>query len=176
MMTSEPSVARDSSNHGVIAASTGLVRPTTIRMPGNTQMRQPEVTASASLTYRRQFYGDWDWFTRADANYLDRIYVGNDNQSYLPSRTNVNLRLGVESARYSLEFWVRNLFDNDNPIAAFRDIYWTNDSDIQGLENPPTIREASSFDDFPPLRMSVTYPSLRTYGLVAKVRFGGAER
>jgi iron complex outermembrane receptor protein len=141
---------------------------------GNTQMRQPEWTASASLSYRRPFVDDWEWFTRADANYLGKIYVGNDNQSWLPSRTNVNLRLGVESARYTLEFWVRNLFDNDDPIAAFRDIYWTNDSDIQGLENPATIQQGSNFDDFPPLRMSVSYPSLRTWGLVGRVRFGGA--
>jgi len=157
-------------------AKAGHCRTISGDVSGMTQMRQPEMTASASLTYRHQLAGDWDWFARTDANYLDRIYTGNDNQSYLPSRTNVNLRLGFESARYSLEFWVRNLFDNDNPVAAFRDIYWTNDSDIQGLENPASIREASNFDDFPPLRMTISYPSLRTYGMVAKVRFGGAER
>jgi iron complex outermembrane receptor protein len=140
---------------------------------GNTQLRQPPWTASASLTYRRQLAGDWDWYTRADGNYLGKIYVGNDNQSYLPSRTNVNLRIGAESGRYSLEFWVRNLFENNDPIAAFRDIYWTNTDDFKGQESPPTIREASNFDDFPPFRLSVTYPSLRTFGLLAKVKFGG---
>lgn len=142
---------------------------------GNVQQRQPPWTASTSLTYKRALVGNWDWFTRADANYLGKIYVGNDNQNYLPSRTNVNLRLGAESPRYSVEFWVRNLFSNNNPIAAFRDIYWTNDSDVQGLENPATIREASNFDDFPPFRLSVTYPSLRTFGLIGKIRFGGAQ-
>lgn len=143
---------------------------------GNIQMRQPEWTASASLTYERPLSGDWAWFARTDANYLGKIYVGNDNQAWLPARTNVNLRLGLKSPRYSVEFWVKNLFENNNPIAAFRDIYWTNDDDIQGLQNPPTIREASNFDDFPPLRMTITYPSLRTYSLVGKVRFGGAEK
>lgn len=158
------------------AEKAGYCRVISGDVSGNTQMRQPEWTTSASLTYRRAFAGNWEWFARADANYLGKIYVGNDNQAWLPSRTNVNLRLGVESGRYSLEFWVRNLFENEDPIAAFRDIYWTNDSDIQGLENPPTIREASNFDDFPPLRMSVTYPSLRTWGLVGKIRFGGAVK
>jgi outer membrane receptor protein involved in Fe transport len=141
-------------------------------LSGNTQMRQPEWTGSASLTYERPLAGDWNWFTRADANYQSKIYVGNDNQSWLPGHTYVNLRIGAESPRYSLEFWVRNLFEDDNPIAAFRDIYWTNDSDIQGQDANPR----SNFDDFPPLRMSVTYPKLRTFGLVAKVRFGGEER
>ncbi len=143
---------------------------------GNTQMRQPEWTASASLRYERNLTGDWTWFARTDANYLGKIYVGNDNEGWLPPRTNVNLRLGVQSPRYSIEFWVRNLFDNSNPIAAFRDIYWTNDDDIQGKQNPARFQQASNFDDFPPFRTSVSYPSLRTYGLVAKMRFGGAER
>ncbi len=143
---------------------------------GNTQMRAPEWTSSVSLTYQRPLTGDWTWFARTDANYLSKIYVGNDNQGWLPPRTNVNLRLGVQSPRYSVEFWVRNLFDNSNPIAAFRDIYWTNDDDIQGKQHPAHFQDASNFDDFPPLRMSISYPSLRTYGLVAKMRFGAAER
>ncbi|MCC7256947.1 MAG: TonB-dependent receptor, partial [Gammaproteobacteria bacterium] len=141
---------------------------------GNTQMRQPEWTSSASLTYRRQLAGDWDWFTRADASYTGKIYTGNDNQSWLPARTTVNLRLGFDSPRYSVEFWVRNLLEDDNPIAAFRDIYWANDDDIQGLQNPALIQDISNFDDFPPLRMSVSYPSLRTFGVIAKMRFGAA--
>jgi len=143
---------------------------------GNTQMRQPEWTASASLRYERNLTGDWTWFARTDANYLGKIFIGNDNEGWLPPRTNVNLRLGIQSPRYSIEFWVRNLFDNSNPIAAFRDIYWTNDDDIQGKQNPARFQQASNFDDFPPFRTSISYPSLRTYGLVAKMRFGGAER
>ena len=139
-------------------------------------MSAPEWTRSVSLTYQRPLTGEWAWFARTDANYLSKIYVGNDNQGWLPPRTNVNLRLGVQSPRYSVEFWVRNLFDNSNPIAAFRDIYWTNDDDIQGKQHPAHFQDASNFDDFPPLRMSISYPSLRTYGLVAKMRFGAAER
>ncbi|MEO8224763.1 MAG: TonB-dependent receptor [Gammaproteobacteria bacterium] len=142
---------------------------------GNTQMRQPEWTASASLSYSHQLAGDWEWFTRADANYTGKIYVGNDNQGWLPARTNVNLRLGAGTHRYSVELWVRNLLNDNTPIAAFRDIYWANSDDLQGVENPTSIQDASNFEDFPPLRLSVTYPSLRTFGLIGKVRFGGAD-
>ncbi len=145
-------------------------------LSGNTQMRQPEWTASASLTYEREVAGDWSWSTRADANYLGKIFVGNENQAWLPSRTNVNLRTGFTSPskKVTVELWVRNLFENNSPIAAFRDIYFTNDSDISGQENPTDVRAASNFDDFPPFRLSVTYPSLRTFGILGKVRFGGA--
>jgi outer membrane receptor protein involved in Fe transport len=148
---------------------------------GNTQMRQPEWTASASLSYRRQLTGEWSWFTRADANYVGKIYIGNDNMGWLRPRTNVNFRLGAESPRYSLEFWVRNLLNDDNPIAAFRDIFWTNNGDIQNQQrfaggDAETAARRSNFDDFPPWRLSVNYPALRSYGIVGKVRFGGAEK
>jgi iron complex outermembrane receptor protein len=142
-------------------------------LSGNTQMRQPEWTSSASLDYRRAIEGDWEFFSRVDANYLGKIYVGNENQSYLPSRENVNLRLGFRSPKYEVAFWVRNLFENNSPIAAFRDIYWTNTDDIQAQETPQFIQQASNFDDFPPFRLSVTYPSLRTFGLTGKMYFGG---
>ncbi|MDP2324413.1 MAG: TonB-dependent receptor, partial [Gammaproteobacteria bacterium] len=137
---------------------------------GNTQMRQPEWTASASLSYGRQLRGEWDWYARTDANYTDKIYVGNDNQAWLPARTIANLRFGLKSPTYTVEFWVRNLFDNDDPTAAFRDIYWTNTSDITASEAPTH----SNFDDFPPLRYSISYPKLRTFGVLARMRFGAA--
>jgi len=155
------------------AEKAGECRALSGDVSGNVQMRQPEWTTSASLTYRRELAGDWEFFSRADANYLGKIYVGNDNQSWLPARTNVNLRLGFQSSRYDVELWVDNLFENNNPIAAFRDIYWTNTDDLQAQENPQFIQQASNFDDFPPFRMSITYPSLRTFGIVGKVRFGG---
>ena len=157
-------------------AKAGECRKLSGDVSGNTALRQPEWTSSASLSYEHQLRGDWDWFTGADANYLGKIFVGNDNESWLPARTNVNFRLGAKSARYSVQFWVRNLFNDKHPIAAFRDIYWTNTADIQGKTNPATIREASTFDDFPPLRLSVTYPTLRTLGIIGTVRFGGAEK
>jgi iron complex outermembrane receptor protein len=138
---------------------------------GNTQMRQPEWTASASLSYERPLFGAWSWFARLDANYKDKIYVGNDNQSFLPSQTFVNLRIGADSPRFSIEAWVRNLFEEDSATAAFRDIYWTNDDDVSAPFDDVPI---SSFDDFPPLRLSVSYPRLRTFGIAAKMRFGGA--
>ena len=143
---------------------------------GNTQMRQPEWTASASLDYRHPLRGDWELKSGISASYTGKMYMGNDNQNWTPPRTNVNFNIGLESARYTVRFWVRNLLDNDDPLAAYRDIYWTNDADM--LAQTPiaghTIRDVSTFDDFPPIRMSINYPSLRTYGVTAKVRFGGA--
>lgn len=137
---------------------------------GNQLLRQSEWQASASLTYRRPFRDDWEWYSRADATYQDSWYVGSDNQGYIPSHTYVNLRLGVESRRYTVELWGENLFEDDAPIGAFRDVYFNNTPDVL-QQNPP---QSSFVADFFPWRLTVTHPKLRTYGITARVRFGGA--
>ena len=145
---------------------------------GNTQMRQPEWTASASLDYQRQISGDWDLVSSLSGSYTGKIFVGNDNQAWVPSHTNVNFNIGAESPRYTVTFWIRNLLNNDKPLSAFRDIYWTNDADLQATTpaGSGSVKTVSNFEDFPPLRMSISYPSLRTFGLSGKIRFGGAEK
>jgi iron complex outermembrane receptor protein len=142
---------------------------------GNKLLRQPEWTSSLSLTYRRDLANDWRFEARSDVSYQDRVWVGNENQGFLPSHTYVNGRLGLhsQSGQYSIEFWVRNLFNDNNAIAAFGDILWGNTNNAF----PPFTEPATStFADFPPLRYTVTYPDLRTYGLTGRVRFGAAVR
>ena len=160
------------------AAVAGQCKELSGDVAGNTQMRQPRWTASSSLDYTHQFIGDWDIRAGVAANYISKMYMGNDNQNWVPPHTNVNLNIGVESARYTISLWMRNVFNNDEPLSAFRDIYWTNDADMAAIvpAGTGTIRNVSTFDDFPPLRMSIAYPNLRTYGLTARVRFGGAEK
>lgn len=140
---------------------------------GNKLLRQPEWTSSFSLSYRRDLSGEWRFESRGDVTYQDKIFVGNENQGFLPSHTYVNGRLGVHSPRYSVELWVRNLFNDNNAVAAFGDIVWSNTNNVF----PPFVQPAtSSFADFPTLRYSVSYPDLRTVGLTGRVRFGGAVR
>lgn len=139
---------------------------------GNAPLRQSEWQGSATLEYRRQLSGDWDWYTRADATYQGKWYVGSDNQGYIPAHTYVNLRLGAESGRVAVELWGDNIFENDEAIGAFRDVYFGNNSDV--LQQTGTL--SSGFvADFFPWRLTVTHPKLRTYGITARVRFGGAD-
>lgn len=138
---------------------------------GNTMLRQPEWQASASLDYRRQLSGEWSLFSRADYSYQGKVYEGNSNDSWLPDHSYVNLTLGIESGRYSVELWGRNVFNDDSPIAAYRDVFFTNATDVY-QQAPPS----STPDDFFPWRLTVTHPRLATWGLTARVRFGGEER
>lgn len=138
---------------------------------GNKLLRQPEWMGSASLDYARSLWGSWEGFARIDATYQDKVFIGNDNQSWLPARTTANLRFGVESERITVAFWMRNMFNNDDAVAAFRDIFWSNTDSI----TPPFVDQGPrpTFDKFVPIRYTVTYPRLRTFGVNATVRFGG---
>ncbi len=139
---------------------------------GHEMLRVAPWTANATLSYRKHAFTDWDLYGSSTVSWKDSWYIGNDNQGWIPSSTFVNLRLGMESQRYTVEFWVDNLFEYDEPIGAYRDIFWSNTQDMQGVNNPPT----TSLGDFPPIRLTVNQPRLRTFGLTARVRFGGALR
>ncbi len=144
---------------------------------GNKLLRQPEWLLSASLDYQHTLAGEWEWYAGADANYQSGVYVGNENQGYLPEHTYVNTRFGLKSGEYTLEFWTRNLFDDGNAVAAFRDIYWANTTDQYSVPPGSADHDARpGFDEFVPLRYTVTYPNERTYGLSVSMRFGGAVR
>ena len=139
-------------------------------LAGQTLLRQPEWMASLSADYQRPVFGNWSFYAGGDASYQGKVYVGNDNQSYLPARTYVNLRLGFESSRYTIELWGRNVFSEDAPIAAYRDVWYGNTADVYQQAAP-----SSTPDDFFPFRFSVTQPRLATFGITGRVRFGGAE-
>ena len=145
---------------------------------GTTQMRQPQWTASLSLDYKHQLVGDWDLKSSLSGNFTDKMYTGNDNLGWVPARAVANFNIGVESPRYTLQLWVRNLFNDDKPLSGYRDIFWGNDSDMYAKvpTGSGSVRNISNFDDFPMMRLTVSYPSLRTWGLTARMRFGGAEK
>ncbi len=130
-------------------------------MSGQTMSRQPELQVNANATYRAQFRGDWEWYTRGDVGYQSRWYVGLPNQGTIPSRYRANARIGLDSERYTVELWVNNLFDDDTVESAFRDVYLAN-------ATPPATQ---SFRSLFPLRLSASHPTLRTVGLTLRARF-----
>jgi len=99
------------------------------------------------------------------------VYEGNSNLSWLADHSYVNLKLGIESGRYSVEVWGRNIFNDDGPVAVYRDVFFTNATDVY-QQAPPV----STPDDFFPWRLTVTHPRLATWGITARVRFGSEAR
>ena len=67
---------------------------------------------------------DWGLMARLDYIWQDKTFLDEANSGYIPSRETVNLRLGVENDRWSVEGFCNNLTDDDTPIFALppRDI------------------------------------------------------
>lgn len=94
------------------AQITGNIDPT-----GIATARFPEITASLGATYRHHAFGEFDGIVHIDANYQGKEYADLTNLVYLDPYWMSNMRLGLESRRYKLEFYVENLFNNTTPQA-----------------------------------------------------------
>ncbi len=129
---------------------------------GNKLLRQPKWQFNISPMYETQVSEDVAMFIRADIMHEGQYFVGNTNQAIIPGRTKVNARTGVRlSSGLEVEFWVDNLFDDDKPDAAFRDVFLNNTAD--GV--------TTGFNAIFPWRMSVLHPRLRTFGVTARYKF-----
>lgn len=124
---------------------------------GNRLQAASKWQLTSSLDYTQRLVGDVNGFLRADASYRSKQYMDSTNLTVLPSRLLVNLRAGVDSGTWRIEAFAENLFDNDRPTFAFRDVYLSN-----------VLNGAAAV--FPP-RITVSHPRGREMGVRASVRF-----
>ena len=130
---------------------------------GNTLLRQSEVQGNLTLNYRRALRGGMDWYLRTDVLYTGKQWVGAVNQAEIPAHTYVNLKIGIDAERYSVELWSDNLLDDDKPIAGFRDVWFANALPGGGA--------GGFFDTFFPWRITLSHPRRRQVGATLRVRF-----
>ena len=130
---------------------------------GNELLRQSSVQGNLTLNYRRAFRGDMDWYVRTDVLYTGKQWVGAANQAEVPAHTYVNLKIGIDAERYSVELWSDNLLDDDKPVAAFRDVWFANALPGGGADG--------GFNAFFPWRLTVSHPRRRQVGGTLRVRF-----
>ncbi|MBT8442625.1 MAG: TonB-dependent receptor plug domain-containing protein [Gammaproteobacteria bacterium] len=135
----------------------------TADISGQELLRQSKWQGNATLNYIRQIRGEWEFYSRTDFLYQGPQWVGAANQAKVPEAAEVNQRFGFENNNLRLEFWVENLFDNDNPTAAFRDVTFNN-THLQ-------IEPYGGFSDIFPFRMTVSHPKRRRYGVTLLVTF-----
>ncbi len=142
---------------------------------GNTMLRQPKWQANGNLRYGRPFAGgNWEWSARTDVSYQGEYFGGLDNQWTIPSHTYVNLRFALESDRYTISLWAKNLFNNNAVIAGFRDVYFGNTDDVLAQQPVAIGGLPPQPQKFFPFRITATNPKLRTFGMTAQIRFGGS--
>ncbi len=130
---------------------------------GNELLRQSPVQANGTLNYRRPLRGDMDWYVRGDVLYTGMQWLGAPNQGEIPAHTYVNLRVGIDSERFTVELWSDNLLDDDTPLAAFREVYFANALPGGGA--------GGLFDTLFPFRFAVSHPRRRQVGITARIRF-----
>jgi len=131
-------------------------------LDGNPIQFVSEWTANASIQYIKPVaISGFDWRTRVDTMYQsEQSGISVDNPPLIPSRTIVNFRSGLENDKYALNFWVKNLFNNDDVIGAV------------AIPNP-----AEAADFIPGVNGYQRFQSLtqaaaeRTYGITASVKF-----
>jgi len=131
-------------------------------LDGNPIQFVSEWTANASIQYTKPVaISGFDWRTRVDAMYKsEQLGVSIENPPLIPSRTIVNLRSGLENDKYAINFWVKNLFDNDDVIGGV-----AIPSPAEAADFIPTVNGYQRFQ-------SLTQAAVeRTYGVTASVKF-----
>lgn len=93
---------------------------------GNSVPRFPEFSGGLSGTYTREFGSGLVGTLRTDVLYFGEAYVEESNLATTAAYTLVNLRAGLERANWRLELFARNLFDDDNYLAASRNTDFRN--------------------------------------------------
>lgn len=112
-------------------AITGNLNPVGNRLP-----RYPAMTGSASATYRQHVFTDFDGYLRVDYMYTGRQFETEANVAWVPSASNVNLRVGIESDRYSLEAYATNVFNNRVPGSLTRGVDSFNARNVMEVTPP----------------------------------------
>jgi iron complex outermembrane receptor protein len=96
-----------------------------------------EIQAVLTLDYTQEFGNDLAWFIHSNVSYTGDMYttpnniktyttfVSNDTLDfgYLPSRTSVNARIGIEAENWNAALWIRNALDSDDLVSTNRQFF-----------------------------------------------------
>jgi len=117
----------------------------------------PKYSASASATYMRHAFANYDGFIRGDAQYSGRIYEAEDNLAWTKPATILNLRVGIQNDQYRFEVFGTNLTNNKTPNSLAR--------------STDTIYSALGANVGTGQGITVSLPDPRSYGVRASVKF-----
>lgn len=87
---------------------------------GNAHARFPKWSGSLNSAYTNSLNDTWDWFVRGDASYFGKTFVDVDNLAYCDAYWLTNARTGVEKEGVRVEFFIKNLLNDDSWSACSR--------------------------------------------------------
>jgi len=86
---------------------------------GKSLQHSPDDQADIGVQYSDHLGASYKWFVRADATYQSKEYEDEENLSWIPSRTLINMRVGLSHGPWTAELWVKNLADLHYVSSAF---------------------------------------------------------
>jgi hypothetical protein len=98
---------------------------------------QPKFAASFSLDYKKQLDNGMEWFTRWSTQYTGSQYLSSMNLAKLDAFSVSDIRTGLGTDAWNVEFYVTNLFDEDSPQGM--QYHWDGEADL-GVPGPPFNR------------------------------------
>jgi len=100
-------------------------------------------------------WDDGNWFFRTDYSYKSGVYSNQQNTSKTAARNVVNLRAGISKGPFSLEAFVKNVFNDKNYTSLTDNFIFTPNFAFFGTDSA----------------LLVGLPELRTAGVQLKVKF-----
>ncbi len=130
------------------------------QLKGTTLQYTPEWTGNMSLSYTLPVFGNWEWVTRLDADYIDDQTAVQSGHAIIEGVTKINLRTSLRNDHWLLTLWSYNLTDEEyTASAAF-------------ISDPSTVPDAfflgEGFSVFNPL---VTVGEPLSYGATIQYSF-----
>lgn len=95
------------------------VLQTTGRVDGNRIEYTSKHTFSLGGEFTAPINGDWDFYSRADLAYNSRKFVDSGNNGWVPSREELNLRVGVQTDQVKFQAFCNNVTNDRTPITGF---------------------------------------------------------
>jgi iron complex outermembrane receptor protein len=83
---------------------------------GNKAPRTPKHNLALSQLYQAPIYSELEWFLRNDFLYESKKYSSPANLNWTPEQWTWNARLGLESEKWSVSFYVDNVTDEKSPL------------------------------------------------------------
>ncbi|MBL8629306.1 MAG: TonB-dependent receptor [Rhodospirillaceae bacterium] len=109
----------DCSVLNIECATTAGVLQTTGRVDGKRIEYTSKHTFSTGAELTLPITDDWDFYSRADFSWSSRKYVDSANLGWVPSREDLNLRLGVQKDNLKFQGFCNNVTNNRTPITGF---------------------------------------------------------
>jgi len=131
----------------------------------------PEHNAVLGAVINKPLSAETTFVFRVDLAYESKRYTGVSNFSWIGERTLVNLRSGWETGPWDVKFYVRNLMDDDTPVAGLTFVNFGYGAIAPG-QNGIYGGADNGADNVYPNMVSLSPARGRDYGLEVSYRFG----